>query len=75
VWEGRCREASPYPDHRHIEEIVIRIDERLAATLPTLATKAELAEFKADVSTSLPNSASKSPTSRAGFTCGASSQP
>ena len=35
---------------RHIEEIVIRIDERLAATLPTLATKAELAEFKADAS-------------------------
>lgn len=29
---------------RHIEEIVIRIDERLAATLPTLATKAELAD-------------------------------
>lgn len=35
---------------RHVEEIVIRIDERLAAILPTLATKAELAEFKADVS-------------------------
>lgn len=29
---------------RRIEEIVIRIDERLAATLPTLATKAELAD-------------------------------
>jgi len=33
---------------RRVEEIVIRIDERLAATLPTLATKAELAEFKVD---------------------------
>jgi hypothetical protein len=29
---------------RHIEEIVIRIDERLAANLPHLATKEELSE-------------------------------
>jgi hypothetical protein len=34
---------------RRIEETVIRTDERLAAVLPHLATKAELADLKADM--------------------------
>ena len=34
---------------RRIEETVIRTDERLAAVLPYLATKAELADLKAEM--------------------------
>jgi hypothetical protein len=47
---------------RRIEDIVIRIDERLAATLPTLATRPNLPTFE-------PRWSRNSPTSRAGFTC------
>jgi hypothetical protein len=38
-----------------VEEIVIRIDERLAATLPQLATKAEVADLRTEVLTQLPD--------------------
>ncbi len=38
---------------RHIDETVIRIDERLATVLPHLATKAELADLKAEMAAQL----------------------
>ena len=38
---------------RRVEETVIRIDERLPATLPQLATKAEVADLRTEVLTQL----------------------
>ena len=33
VWEGRCREASPYPDHRRILSVAARSGESLLSIL------------------------------------------